>query len=172
VNLSFRSENSAKVLHLISVMPGIHLHEIQRILGVSLSSVRYSVERLARSGRILRDRTTGYSRFYPVTISEKERVVYSLIRNRTTRKILYELTQGSGSTNKELAEKIGLAKSTVSMHVHKLLQTNVAHLVLSEKGDFRIRIEDAEYVRKLLLKSEEFSKLSTMIANYTDLWNF
>jgi len=172
VDLSLRSENSTKVLQLISAMPGIHLHEIQRILGVSLSSVRYSAEQLARSGRILCDRTTGYSRFYPVTISEKDRVLYSLIRNKTTRRILSELVHEAELTNKELTERTGLAKSTVSVHLHKLLQTNVAHLILSDKGDFRIQMEDADYVGSLLSKSEDFSRLRSMVTNYTDLWSF
>jgi predicted transcriptional regulator len=172
MELSLRSENRVKIFRTISLRPGIHLHELQRVLGVSLGSIRYNVEELTRSGRILRDTSTGYSRLYPIGLTDRDRVVYSLIENKTTRIILSELIMEGSATNKKLTEKTGFAKSTVSEHVHKLLQASIAKLMLSDKGEFRVQVDNPDYIRSLLSISEDSLPRKDLIENYTDLWDF
>src|SRR5579872_6710598 len=98
--MSLRSESRSRISGLVRQNPGIHLRELQRILGVSFNSIRYNTERMANSGEIICEKDVGYSRFYPLGMPKSERALYSVSRNRTSFKILIELSKAALLTNK------------------------------------------------------------------------
>ena len=164
-------EKRAMILRLVSLLPGIHMRELQRILNVSFNSVRYNTDRLLRSGAIICEKDGVYSRLYPLGTSEKDIFVYSVIRNKTTQKILLELCDQPQITNKELSKKTGLAKSTVSEHVHELLEVSLVRLTLSDDG-FMVELQDPARVGALLERSMQFERECDLVGSYTDLWDF
>ncbi|MHB8565472.1 MAG: winged helix-turn-helix transcriptional regulator [Nitrososphaerales archaeon] len=169
--MSIKNQSRAKIIELVSMLPGIHLRELQRTLGVSFNSIRYNTDLLSRSGEIICERTSGYSRLYPVGTSESDKLVYSAIRNRTTRRILVQLGKSAQLTNKELTEHTGLAKSTISEHVHALLLSNLVRLTLSD-GGFKIQLQEPARVNLLLAKSEQLTRQNDVVGSFTDLWDF
>jgi predicted transcriptional regulator len=167
--LSLKSENRTKISGLIRQYPGIHLRELQRALGVSFNSIRYNTEKMALSGEIVCEKDLGYSRFYPPGMSEKERLLYSLSRNKATFKILQELANDTMLTNKELAARTGFAKSTVSEHVHHLLGVNLVKLTLSEEGNFKVELQERELVRHVI---DQMKQQKDVVQNFVELWDF
>jgi len=166
-----RDDSRSRIIKVISIYPGIHLRELQRALGVSFNSVRYNTEKLAESGEINCEKTKGYSRFFPPGIREKDRVFYSFARNKTTFRILQELTKEPLISSKSLSEKTGFAKSTVSEHVHHLLNGNFVRMTLSNEGNFKVELLDREYVGRLV-SAELKLRENDIIGNFVDLWDF
>ena len=79
--------------------------------------------------------------------------LYSLLRNKSIRKTVLTLCSGSKLSNKEICEKTGLAKSTVSEIVQKLLGTEIVQLELSDAG-IRIGFQSSEPCQKTSPKCE------------------
>jgi len=171
-DLSLGSDNRSKILGLICQSPGIHLRELQRSLDVSFNAIRYNTEKMSHSGQIVCEKSSGYSRFYPAGTSEKDRLIYSLSRNRTTFRILLELGNSGLMTNKELAERTGFAKSTISEHVHELMSVSLIRLTLSEEGNFKAELQDREHVQSLICRIHQTNQRKDVVENFVDLWDF
>ena len=170
--MSLGSDNRSKILGLVCKSPGIHLRELQRSLGVSFNAIRYNTEKMSHSGEIICEKSSGYSRFYPPGTSEKDRLVYSFSRNRATFKILLELSNSGLLSNKELADRTGFAKSTVSEHVHELLGASLVQLTLSEEGNFKVELQNREQVRSLVCSIQQADRKKDVVENFADLWDF
>jgi predicted transcriptional regulator len=170
--LSMRPDNRSRILGLICQSPGIHLRELQRSLGVSFNAIRYNTEKMCHSGEITCEKSSGYSRFYPPGTSEEERLVYSLSRNKITFKILFELGNSGLLTNKELAERTCFAKSTISEHVHELLSANLVKFTLSEEGNFKVELQNREYIWSIIRNIRQADERKDVVENFVDLWDF
>jgi predicted transcriptional regulator len=170
LDLTITYSNKARILHLASAAPGVHLRQVARLLGLSLHSVRYHVEFLSRSGLIICKKEQGYSRIFPPGTPQKDLVLFSLLRNNSSRKILAVLSSGSKLSNKEICEKAGLAKSTVSETIQKFLEYHLVQLDLSDSG-VRIRLQDPTHVANLVHKIEPTIN-NSIIDNFIELWDF
>jgi len=164
-------ESRSKIVQLISLFPGIHLRELQRALGVSFNSVRYNTRKLADRGEINCEKTRGHSRFFPVGMTEKDKLLYSCMRNNTTLKLLQILTWEPQVSSKTLSEATGYAKSTVSEHVHHLIDLNLARITLSLEGNFKVELLERERVAELV-SSELKAHDRDIVGNFADLWDF
>jgi predicted transcriptional regulator len=164
-------ESRSRIVKLISVSPGIHLRELQRALGVSFNSVRYNTKKLEERGAINCEKTKGHSRFFPLGMTEKDKVLYSCMRNITTLKLLQALTKVPQVSSKTLSEVTGYAKSTVSEHVHHLIDLNLARITLSKEGNFKVELLERERVATLIA-FELQARDRDIIGNFADLWDF
>jgi predicted transcriptional regulator len=171
--LNLGSDNRSKIFGLIKENPGIHLRELQRALGISFNSIRYNTEKMTQSGEIDCDKNSGYSRFYPIGMSEREKLLYTVSRNKTTFRILLELSNQPLLTNKELSWKTGFAKSTVSEHVHELLSVNMVRLTLSDEGNFKVELQDREQIKGLIDAMNRMKEQrNDLVQNFVELWEF
>jgi predicted transcriptional regulator len=164
------TSNRARILHSATVLPGIHLRELARLLGLSLHSVRYHVESLSRTGQIICEKNGRYSRIFPIGTPESDMALYSLLRNKSIRKTVLALCSSSKLSNKEICEKTGLAKSTVSEIVQKLLETEIVQLEFSNAGT-AIGFQDPNHVKKLL-QNANLDVKPGIVDTYIDLWDF
>ena len=172
IDLSLRIDNRSRILGLVCQNPGIHLRELQRSLGVSFNAIRYNTEKMSHSGEIACEKSSGYTRFYPPDISERDRMVYSLSRNSTTFKIMLELGTSGQLTNKELAERTGFAKSTISEHVHELMGANLVRLTLSEEGNFKVEFQNKEQIQLIICNIQQANQKKDVVENFANLWDF
>ena len=169
--LGVQRDNRVKVRLLVSTRPGVHLRELQRLLGMSFNSTRYHVEKLTKTGEIIRVEDGGYSRLYPPGIGEAERAIFPLVRGETDRKILASLTTKPVLSNKQLCELTRLAKSTVSEHIAGLIRAGaVKTRHINDLGVF-YELEQPEQIR-LLLKSQNLNLLRRATDRFIDLWDF
>src|SRR2546427_11620323 len=107
-----RRDGRVRVKLIISLLPGVHLRELQRLLGMSFNSTRYHVDRLAKTGEIVRVEDGGYSRIYTAGISDAEKPLFALVRSDTVWKSLESLSSNSQLSHKQLTNLTGMAKST------------------------------------------------------------
>lgn len=165
------NSNRVRIIRLASVSPGVHLREIERLLHLSLHSVRHHVEVLTKSGLIVCDKERGYSRIFPVGTTERDIVIYSYLRVNSTRKILVLLSGGLRLTNKDICERTGLAKSTVSESIQKFLDSHIIQLELSDSG-IRVGLQDNLRVEQLIKVKGSSINSNDLVDNFIELFDF
>ena len=163
--------NKARIRSLIFALPGVHLRQIQRILGMSFSSVRYNVDSLKSDREILDSDESGRSRLFPPEVSEPERIIYSHLRTRSSRKILRALAKNGRLTNGELSNISGYARSTLSESIHRLLKAGILATSFSMSGRIAYQIKNPERVLPML-RAADRTVLEEATDRFIQLWDF
>ena len=159
--------NATKLRVLVESSPGIHLREVQRVLGVSFTTVRHHVRRLLEDKSIESRRYGRYNRLFPQGFPATEIGQALAVRNRTTKVILEEIAIRHNTTNKSVSRSTGLAKSTVSRHVSLLESLGVVERTHSNTGSgFNVNERLA-----FQLLNHGRSGLRTTVDRYIALWD-
>jgi len=126
------TESRARIASEVSESPGIHFNELVRELDLAPGQVQYHVRRLCGEGRVTAESLYGRTHYYPPEFDDWERSALALARRETTRDVLlYLLTEGSARPN-EVTEALDVARSTLSYHVDRLIETG---LVEKRRGE-------------------------------------
>lgn len=154
---------------LVSLQPGLHLRELQRQIGLSFSSTRYHVDKLAKDGEIDRVEDNGYSRIYPAGIDQRDKILLSLVRKETDHRILSSFLKENSLSQQRLTELTKLAKSTVSEHLATLLKLGVVRTKAC--GERRIfELTDPAKIDTMLNRYPHLMSKATR--RFIDLWDF
>jgi predicted transcriptional regulator len=164
-----KAEGRTKIRLVVSLKPGLHLRELQRQIGLSFSSTRYHVDKLAKEGEIDRVEDNGYSRIYPAGIDQSDKILLSLVRRETDYKILSSFLKENSLSQQRLTELTKLAKSTVSEHLATLLELGV---VRTRDGEERRIFELTDPVKIDTMLNRYPHLLSKATHRFIDLWNF
>jgi predicted transcriptional regulator len=121
------NENRKSVLNYIHDNPGCTAPEVSRDQGMNMGTVRYHIQRLELGGKIILKKIGKFSRIYrnASTYNGREMVIASHLRNETSRKLLQATFETPGMTNQALAERFNIDKSTVYVHMQKLLDDDI-----------------------------------------------
>ena len=163
--------NRSSIVRLVGLAPGIHLREVERALGISLTTVRYHVQLLSSSGLISCVTDGTYVRLYPAGTEQEEMRLYSRLRSRTARKILATLLQSPHITNKEISNITGLAKSTVSEHIQTFVQNNIVNVSENRWVSPKLSLANPDLIRKILNRGGSMEN-SGVVQRFVDLWDF
>ena len=163
--------NKRRIRSLVCALPGVHMRQIERILGLSFSSVRYNVDSLKRSRELQEWNESGRSRLFPPEIGEWEKIVYSHLRNSSSRKILRAFAQHSKLTSRQLSGITGYAKSTLSESLHKLLDVEILTTSFSLEGRVAYRLKDPQRMIPLI-RSADQTILEEATDRFIQLWDF
>jgi len=163
--------NRGRIRHLVSLLPGVHLRQLQRLAGLSFNSTRYHVQVLERTGEIVRIEEGGYSRLFPVGTNDPDKTLFSLIRRPTDHRILTCMTRINRISHADLCNVTGFAKSTISEHLARLIRIGI--VTAKSNAAERIEYELADPVRiKTLLSVESPTLLRRAGDRFIDLWDF
>jgi predicted transcriptional regulator len=135
---------------LVREYPGVHVREAARQLGTSLALVEYHLTLLRGHGLVTVAKDDGYARLYPTDLpaprpAEREQV--GLLRQRLPLRITLTLLDDGPTKHKELADALGLGKSTLSFHLRK--REGAGLVGRDDAGRFAVR-EPARVLRLLL----------------------
>jgi predicted transcriptional regulator len=164
-----KGEGRVRIKLLVSLQPGLHLRELQRQIGLSFSSTRYHVDKLAKDGEIDRVEDNGYSRIYPAGIDERDKVLLTLVRRETDRRILSSFLRAKSLSQQRLVDTTRLAKSTVSEHLAMLLKLGV---VKTKTGEERRVFELTDRAKIDTMLNRYPRLLSKATRRFIDLWDF
>lgn len=146
--------------------PGIHIREAARQLGTSMALVEYHLALLREHGLVTVEKEDRYARLYPTDApapgpGEREQV--GLLRQRLPLRITLTLLDDGPTKHKDLADGLGLGKSTLSFHLRKL---EAAGLVArGDEGRFAVR-EPARVLRLLVA----FPPTRDLRQAFADVW--
>src|SRR6266516_7098786 len=90
-----RGNSRTKIKLLVTLLPGLQLRELQRLLGISFNTMRCHVDKLASAGESLRLEQERYSRIYPKQICNEDRILLSIVRRSSNFKILASMLAAS-----------------------------------------------------------------------------
>jgi predicted transcriptional regulator len=166
-----KNRSRDKVRLLVALMPGIHLRRLQRLTGMSFSSTRYHVHRLKETGHIVREEDGGYSRLYPSGTTPDERMIFSLLRRETNRRIIVCLTQHPALTNKEIVHLTGLAKSTISRRLGHLVSVGIVEIKLSDNEGILYQVKEPDRISSLMTNKKD-TLLAKATGRFIDVWDF
>jgi predicted transcriptional regulator len=151
---------------IVKEYPGIHVREAARQLGTSMALVEYHLALLREHGLVTVSKEDRYARLYPSDApapgpGEREKV--GLLRQRLPLRITLTLLDDGPTKHKDLADGLGLGKSTLSFHLRKL---EAAGLVARDaEGRFAV-VEPARVLRLLLA----FPPTRDLRQAFADVW--
>lgn len=163
--------NRLRAKELVSLLPGVHLRELQRLMNSSFNTTRYHVDNLERDGEIIRSEEGGYSRLYPAGFDGQIRGLYSVLHNGTTRQVLRSLAGRGQMGNTEISVVTGLPKSTVSEHTDLLCRTGLVKKTTLLGGGSTYEVQDQKTVSEALAIFER-NLLAVAADSFIDLWEF
>jgi predicted transcriptional regulator len=138
---------------------------------MSFNSTRYHVDKLAKAGEIIRVDDGGYSRLYPTGTNDEERALFAIARSETDRKILSNLVIDVVLSNKQLCDRTGLAKSTISEHITELVRTGVIKTRQAGETNVSYELEQPDRIRAILMSLNR-SLRRKATDRFIDLWDF
>jgi DNA-binding transcriptional ArsR family regulator len=157
----------AILLKGIEENPGIRYRELLRLTGFVNGVLSYHLLALERANVIQVNRESRMTRYYPLSVSDKESAILKFVRHEPVRKILLFILEHDMCTFNEIVDHTGKAPSTVSLHLKRLRE---AGIILIRHGEYHqlYRVVERDLV------AEVFSKYTTsfmdkVINNYNEM---
>ena len=166
-------DNANRVMtkKVISLLPGIHLRRLQKMLGTSFTTARYHVSNLERDGEIVATKDGRYDRLYPVGISESLKPVYACLQSDTVRTVLCLVADSPDELTKtDISSKVNLAASTVGECMSILEQASLVRRAFTSDGRVVYALTDAERILPLLAVFRS-NLLQATTDNFLSLWD-
>lgn len=142
------------LVRLVAAFPGLHLRELARRMELTESLAAYHLDALVGDGALTARTEGGYRRFYPAggaAPAERDRELMGLLRQAVPLQIVLFLLERPGATHGDVTAETGLAKSTVSYHLQKLVEANV---IAPDPEQAGFRVVEPLRVSRLLIRWE------------------
>lgn len=112
----------AEILDCVTRVPGNHLRGVERMTGLPLGQVLYHLDRLERMGVVVSGRDAGFRRYYLASdVGRGEKKYLAALRHEVPRRLVLLLLERPGLAHKELQGLLGVAGSTLSFHLERLV---------------------------------------------------
>ncbi len=111
--------------------PGIHLRELQRLVGCAMGALQYHLRNLEESKEITSVKVGNSKHFFASDYSSNDQVLElsALARNPTIKTILGEVFEKGRVTQAELSRTMSLDKSLISYYTGTLLDAEILNTV-------------------------------------------
>lgn len=139
------------ILRVVSEYPGIHLRRVERETHLPLGQVLYHLDRLERMGLVVSARDAGFRRYFLAhDVGRGEKPVLAALRQEIPRRVLLLLLERGARNHKEIQGRVGIAASTLSFHLQRLVSAGV--LTRERVGTANLYdLADAALVRRELI---------------------
>lgn len=124
-------DNRNRIYEYIRNTPGSHLRRISKELEIALGDTQHNLNTLEKSGLIKSKRMGMYKVYFSVSILEgRDESILAILQQETPREIILCLVEKPGSTQGEIAVRIGFSSPTINWHMSNLTEIG---LVSSQK---------------------------------------
>lgn len=168
-------ESRRRIFEFLLQYPGLHLRELERQLGMDVRAIRYHLDFLEKHEAISSLSQDGYLRYYPrewdagyfwERIGPYEKRALGLLRQRIPLHIVLLLLDRGEMSSDELTADTGIAASTLSYHLKKLLRLQlVESRTVGKRKVYKVR--DPQAVVQLLMK---YRPTEDLVESFIDLW--
>ena len=155
------------LLEQIEHTPGIRYRELLRRTGLVNGVLTHHLAALEKANLIKVYRESRITRYYPVSITDKESAVLKFVRHEPIREILLFILKNEMCTFNEIVNHTGKAPSTVSSHLKRLREAGIVSVRYGEHYQLYCIVEGD-------LVAEVFSKYTVnfvdkVVDNYTEM---
>lgn len=113
-------KKQSRIRKLIHKSPGIRYRQLQRATGMSNGSLSYILRKLEGSRRIIVNRASNATAYYPKDVKVTELHLIENLRNNIDRSIVEYLLEQGQSTFYDIVNHSKRAPSTISWHLNRL----------------------------------------------------
>lgn len=147
------SETRTRVKEHVTSNPGVHFNAIGRNLGIATGQTQYHLRRLVRENVLVSRSIRGRKHYYRQGYTRSQQAALALLRRETTREIVLRLLEHDEATPGELADDIGIARSTIEWHLSTLLEHDLAEKRYDD-GSVSVALVEPEPVFDVLTEVE------------------
>ncbi|MUV61821.1 ArsR family transcriptional regulator, partial [Halobacterium sp. CBA1126] len=130
--------------------PGVHFNAVVRATDLAPGQVQYHARRLVRAGDLAVERVAGRTHYFPPEYGDWERGVVALARRETARDALYYLLDEGPSRPADVADGVGVARSTLEHHLDELTDRDVVDKRRDERNRVTLELARPEATARLL----------------------
>ena len=154
------------LLKRIEENPGIQYRELLRTTGLVNGLLSYHLSALEKSDVIKVDRQPRTTRYYPVTVSDKEYNILKFVRQEPVRKIILILLERELCKFNEIVDYMQKAPSTVSLHLRRLREGGMISI---RYGEYQLySLTNKDIVCEILAKYKA-SFTDRVVDNYEEM---
>jgi len=126
VKTILQNKNRAALLEYIRDHPGCTIADLSKNTGINRGSAKYHLSVLFLERKIVRKKENKLTYLFPNsgTAPEKKRM-YGYIMSHPKQEILKVIRNEPGISNKEIAQHLGLDRSTVHWHIRQFLDEKI-----------------------------------------------
>ncbi len=162
------NEKRKKIYALIETSPGIHFRELQRNLGMPLTTLEYHLSYMARKRILFAETEDHYKRYYTKPLDPEDKKLLTALRQKRMREIVLIILAIGKAKYQLLADQLKLSHSTLSSYLKYLVSNNI--LTKDKIGYENIyMVRDEDRVAKLLIAYRP-SFLDRIVDNALDIW--
>lgn len=162
------SDVRRQVREHVRANPGVHFNKLARNLDIATGQAQYHLRRLIRRDEVVADRIKGRTHYFDPEYDAWERRVLALYRRETAREIITLLLDEGQLSAGEIAERVDLARSTVSWHVDTFVDAGIVDRSYGERGQVEIALARPEETVRCL-EAVEPSLTDTLVDRFMRL---
>jgi predicted transcriptional regulator len=118
-------EAREEILDVLKREPGLCFQAIQDRVGLAPGTTKWHLDKLERSSFVDSQTDGRHTRFFPTGMDKATRRAVVAMRDRSRLAIVRMVERNPGVTQSGLADATGLAQSTVSHHVERLVEEDI-----------------------------------------------
>jgi predicted transcriptional regulator len=158
----------SKIYATIQKNPGVHIRQLQRILGMPLASLQYHLNYMARRSVVIEEKSEHYTRYYYKPLEAEDKKVLSVLRQKRMREIVMLILVNKKAKYRFIVETLKLSPSTVSFYLKYLLNDCIVER--TKIGYENIyTLKDEERIAKILITYQS-SFLDKIVDKWANTW--
>jgi predicted transcriptional regulator len=140
--VSHLTDQRARILDLLNRQPGLHFAALARQLDLATGQAQYHLKRLRRAGRLVTHEHDGRTHYFPPDVDPAERRIVATLRRETARDIVATLVEDGPSRPNAVADRVGIARSTLEWHCDRLMEADLLRKEREERGRVTLALTD------------------------------
>ncbi|MGM0591301.1 MAG: winged helix-turn-helix transcriptional regulator [Halobacteriota archaeon] len=114
-----------RIANHVNAYPGVHFNELVRALDLAPGQVQHHIRRLIADDAAVSVHLYGRTHYYPPSFDPWEQATLALFRRETTRDVLGYLLKHESARPAEVADELGVARSTLEWHLDHLVEQDI-----------------------------------------------
>jgi predicted transcriptional regulator len=162
------NERRSKIYATIKKNPGMHIRELQRIIGIPLASLQYHLIYMARRKVIIEEKSEHYTRYYYKPLEPEDKKVLSVLRQKRLREIVMIILVSKKAKYRFIVQTLKLSPSTISFYLKYLLDNRIVERTkIGYENIYTLKDEDR--IAKILITYQS-SFLDTLVDKWASAW--
>jgi predicted transcriptional regulator len=139
-NIESMTDVRRRVRDHVRANPGVHFNALARNLDIATGQAQYHLHRLGRRDDVVAERIRGRTHYFVPEYDAWERRTLALYRRETDRDLVTLLLDEGRLPAATLADRLGLARSTVSWHLDSLSDAGVVETSRGARGRIEVSL--------------------------------
>jgi predicted transcriptional regulator len=163
-------DTRTRIRACVEAHPGLHFNGLVRQLDVATGQLQYHLQHLVNHDVLVRETHYGQTHYYPPDIDPSHRGILALVRRETSREILFDLLEHGSTQPADVADRLGIARSTLQWHLDRLVEQGVVRK-RTESGHPMTLVVDRRDETLQLLETIEPSLPERMVDRFEQLFD-